>query len=70
LVVAVTAAAVEGRATKAVVAAVAKALGVRRSTVTVRVGDTSRNKLLTITEPPADLARRVAGLRDDPNPPG
>lgn len=70
LVVAVTAAAVEGKATKAVLVAVAKALGVRRSAVTVRLGDTSRNKLLTVTEPPADLARRIAALRDDPNPPG
>jgi uncharacterized protein YggU (UPF0235/DUF167 family) len=62
--------AVEGRATKAVLVAVAKALGIRRSAVTVRVGDTSRNKLLTITEPPADIARRVAVLRDELNRPG
>ncbi len=70
LVVAVTAVAVEGKATKAVLVAVAKALGVRRSAVTVRVGNASRNKLLTIAEPPADLARRVAVLRDGLNPPG
>lgn len=66
LVVAVSAVPVEGKATKAVLVAVAKALGVRRSAVTVRVGETSRDKLLRISDPPSDLARRVAVLRDGP----
>jgi uncharacterized protein (TIGR00251 family) len=64
VVVAVTAPPVDGRATKAVIAAVAKALGVRRSAVTVRAGGTGRDKLLAIADPPADLAARVATLCD------
>jgi uncharacterized protein YggU (UPF0235/DUF167 family) len=49
LVVAVTARAVEGRATEAVLQAVAEALGVRRSAVTLVRGSTSRDKLLDVT---------------------
>jgi uncharacterized protein YggU (UPF0235/DUF167 family) len=65
-VVRVTAAPVEGKATEAVLVAVAKALGVRRSAVSVRIGSTSRDKVLTITEPPPDFSRQVAALRDGP----
>jgi hypothetical protein len=64
VVVAVTAPPVAGRATKAVLATVAKALGVRRSAVTVRAGGTGRDKLLAIADPPADLAARVTTLCD------
>ena len=48
LVVAVTARAVEGQATKAVLEAVAAALGVRRSAVKLVRGETSRDKLVEV----------------------
>lgn len=62
IVVAVTAPPVDGKATRAVILAVAKALGVRRSAVSVRAGATARDKLLSISDPPPDLAERVADL--------
>jgi len=64
LVVAVTAPPVDGRATAAVCRAVAEALGLKPRDVAVRAGDGSRDKLLVVTEPPADLCSRVAQLRD------
>ncbi|MGH3647381.1 MAG: DUF167 domain-containing protein [Micromonosporaceae bacterium] len=64
LVVAVTAPPVDGRATRAVLLAVAKALGVRKSAVTVRSGGNSRDKLLSVSDPPADLPNRIAELCD------
>jgi len=64
LVVRVTATPVAGKATEAVLVAIAKALSLRRSAVSVRVGRTSRDKLLTITDPPEDFTRQVARLRD------
>jgi uncharacterized protein YggU (UPF0235/DUF167 family) len=48
LVVAVAARAVEGQATKAVLDAVAAAFGVRRSSVTLVRGATSRDKLVEV----------------------
>lgn len=48
LVVAVAARAVEGQATKAVLAAIAAAFGVRRSAVTLVRGATSRDKLVDV----------------------
>jgi uncharacterized protein YggU (UPF0235/DUF167 family) len=48
LVVAVAARAVEGQATKAVLEAVAAAFGVRRSSVTLVRGATSRDKLVEV----------------------
>lgn len=64
LVVAVNAPPVDGRATEAVRRALADALGVRGSAVTLRSGAASRDKLFVITDPPVDLAARVAALRD------
>jgi len=55
---------VEGRATQAVLDAVADALAVPRSRVLLRTGERSRDKLLTIVDPPADLPERVRALRD------
>jgi len=63
LVVAVREPAVDGRATRAVVEAVADALGVSRAQVDVRAGEHSRDKLLTIVDPPADLDDRLRALR-------
>jgi hypothetical protein len=64
LLVAVNAPPVEGRATEAVLKAVADALGLRRRDVALRAGTTSRDKLLVVAVPPADLPERVAKLRD------
>jgi uncharacterized protein YggU (UPF0235/DUF167 family) len=63
LVVAVQAPAVDGRATEAAVRAVARALGVKPRSVRVKVGETSRDKLLEIADPPADLGQRIDTLR-------
>jgi uncharacterized protein len=62
LVVAVSARAVEGQATKAVLAAVAEAFAVRRSAVTLVRGATSRDKLVEITGDDTTLATRLDEL--------
>jgi hypothetical protein len=62
LVVAVAARAVEGQATKAVLQAVAEALGVRRSAVTLVRGETSRDKLLEITGSEAEIGPKLKQL--------
>jgi uncharacterized protein YggU (UPF0235/DUF167 family) len=66
LVVAVTAPAVDGRATEAARRAVAQALGLRPSAVYLRSGAASRDKLFDIAdeEAPDDLDARVRTLRD------
>jgi uncharacterized protein YggU (UPF0235/DUF167 family) len=63
LLVAVTARAVDGAATEAVLRAVAEALGLRPRQVTLLRGATNRDKLLQIGQPPADLAARIDRLR-------
>jgi len=72
LVVAVTARAVEGRATEAVRRAVADAIGVRAGAVTLKTGAASRDKLFTVALPGgltgADALARVAALRDAAGP--
>lgn len=65
LVVRVTQAAVDGRATEAALAAVADALGVRRSDVRLVRGATSRDKVLAVENPDGDLGRRLAELMAD-----
>ncbi len=67
LVVWVTARAVDGAATAAVLVAVAEALGVRPRQVTLVRGATQRDKLLEISECPDDLDERLAVLRADPS---
>jgi uncharacterized protein len=72
LVVAVTAPAVAGRATDAARRAVADAVGLRASAVSLRTGAASRDKLLDL-EPPAGLTDaalldRLSRLRDGPPP--
>lgn len=63
LVVAVGARAVEGRANRAVVEAVAAAFGVRRSAVSVLAGQRSRDKVLFVAGEPDTLRARLALLR-------
>jgi uncharacterized protein YggU (UPF0235/DUF167 family) len=64
LIVSVTAPAVNGRATVAVLLAVAAALKLRTGQVVLRAGATSRDKLIGVNDPPADLDTRVRALRD------
>jgi uncharacterized protein YggU (UPF0235/DUF167 family) len=63
LVVAVTAPPVDGRATDAVLRAVADALGLRPRDLALKAGATSRDKLIDVTGP-AGLAARVDALRE------
>jgi hypothetical protein len=66
LVVAVTAPPVDGRATGAVIRALASALGLRSATLSLRTGAASRDKIIAVTDAPPDLSERVARLRDAP----
>ena len=63
LIVAVTERAVDGRATAAALRAVAEALGVPRSAVTLLSGAASRDKVLLVADPPTDLEAGLAALR-------
>jgi uncharacterized protein len=58
LVVAVTARAVDGKATEAALRAVAEAFGVRRADVTLVTGATSRDKVVEVDGDPGVLAAR------------
>ncbi|MEV6525531.1 DUF167 domain-containing protein [Longispora sp. NPDC051575] len=62
LVVAVSAPAVDGRATEAVIRAVASALGLRPRAVALRTGQTSRDKLLTVEPDTPQVAGRLRDL--------
>jgi hypothetical protein len=64
LVVAVTARAVDGKATEAALRAVAGALGVRPAAVTLVSGATGRDKVVLVDPAPADLPARLAVLLD------
>ena len=64
LIVAVGAPAVDGKATEAVRRALADALGVRPARVALRLGATSRDKVFTVDAGPAEVAGRLATLRD------
>lgn len=57
LKVRVSAPPVEGKANEALIALVAKALGLPRRAVSIVKGDSSREKLLLIADPAADPAR-------------
>ena len=63
LVVAVAAPPTDGRANKAVTRAIAGALDVPRRTVSIARGARSRDKVIFIDDPPADLDERVEQLR-------
>jgi uncharacterized protein (TIGR00251 family) len=65
LAVRIAAPPVEGQANAALVAALARALGVRKADVTIRSGDGSRLKMLRIAGDGADLARRLEALAAD-----
>jgi uncharacterized protein YggU (UPF0235/DUF167 family) len=62
LVVAVTAPAIDGRATAAVLEAVAKAFGVRRRAVLLVSGPASRDKVLDVDADEQAVSRRLAEL--------
>jgi uncharacterized protein YggU (UPF0235/DUF167 family) len=62
LIVAVTERAVDGQATEAAIRAVAKALGIKRKTIMLRTGMTSRDKVLAVNDPPADFNDRLHAL--------
>jgi uncharacterized protein YggU (UPF0235/DUF167 family) len=67
LVVRVNARAVDGKATEAALRALAEALGVRRSEVTLATGANSRTKLIDVTSTTcteADLQNRITALRN------
>ncbi len=64
LVVAVSARAVDGAANLAVITVIAEAFGVRRSAVTVVVGQASRSKVVSIEGDPTVLAERLLSLLD------
>ena len=63
LVVAVTERAVDGKATAAALRALAEALGLPRSAVSLLVGAVSRDKVVLVADPPAGLAERLEALR-------
>lgn len=63
LVVAVSARAVDGAATQAVIEAVADAFGLRRRQVRLLTGFTSRDKVLEVDLPPAEVEAIAASLR-------
>jgi len=63
----VNARAVDGKATEAALRALAEALGVRRSEVTLATGANSRTKLIDVTSTTsteADLQNRITALRN------
>ncbi|TDW77334.1 DUF167 domain-containing protein [Kribbella pratensis] len=62
LVVAVGARAIEGRATKAVLVAVAEAFGVRRSAVSLVSGATSRDKVVDVEGEDREIRERLERL--------
>ncbi|MET9272101.1 DUF167 domain-containing protein [Kribbella sp. NPDC003557] len=62
LVVAVPARAVEGKATKAVLDAIAAAFGVRRAAVTLVRGATSRDKVVDVDGSDNDIRQRLGEL--------
>ena len=50
---------VDGKANAALIAFVAERLGVARSTVSLKSGQTSRRKVLEVTDAPPDCGRRL-----------
>jgi len=52
---------VDGRATEAALVALAAALGTRRRSLRLVSGERTRVKVIEVSDPPADLAERLAG---------
>lgn len=52
----------KGKANKALIALLAKALGIPKSSVTLISGDTARKKILRIDGDPEDLSRKLDTL--------
>jgi uncharacterized protein YggU (UPF0235/DUF167 family) len=69
LVIAVTARAVDGRATEAARRALASALGLRPAAVALRGGAASRDKLFVVEAAAAEVHERLRRLRDGSGPP-
>jgi uncharacterized protein len=65
LVLRLTAPPVEGKANAAVIAFLAKALGCPRAALTITSGETSRQKRVTWSDPPADAEARLRQLADE-----
>ncbi|MFN3833334.1 MAG: DUF167 domain-containing protein [Allorhizobium sp.] len=61
----VTAAPEKGKANKALIAMLAKAIKVAKSTITVASGETSRQKILRIDGDPEDLKRLIDALTSE-----
>jgi uncharacterized protein (TIGR00251 family) len=72
LKVAVTQVAEKGKANRALVQALAKSLGLKRSQIQLVAGETDRDKRFLIRDiTPADLAARLAAISGPaPSPPG
>nr|WP_272945595.1 DUF167 domain-containing protein [Parvularcula oceani] len=51
-----------GRANRAVLKQMAKALGVPKSSLSIERGERGRDELLAVQDPPEGLEARVAGL--------
>jgi hypothetical protein len=62
VIISVQARAVDGAATEAARRALAAAIGVRLEAVTLRAGQTSKNKLFAISPPPENLGARIRTL--------
>ena len=62
VIVSVCERAVDGRATASALCALAEALALRAGDLSVRTGTTSRDKLIEVTDPPADLPARLSAL--------
>ena len=60
----VTAAPDKGRANKAVITLLAKSLGVPKSGITVKSGETARRKTIEIAGDPATLGAKITALAD------
>ncbi len=62
LVIRTTAPPEKGRANAAVIALLAKALGVPKAAVTLAAGETTREKTVRVAGPPRELVARLAAL--------
>ena len=60
----VTAVPEKGKANKALIALLAKALSIPKSSISVQSGDTARKKILRIDGDPEDLIRKIAAFED------